>query len=207
MSDPKSEKPVPENVSPEMRRGLSRRGLLTDELRRSGMDAIKQLPSLSPFLKLAFKESKAQRDERLVKNLWALLTGREPKNQEMSAGMELVKNASTPEEKGDALVDILWALCQTKEFEDLKRPDPLLIRGLYRLALDREPTDDEKQRALSSLRDAHENIMRAAADPDSELSRSDVTPEQAAAAARVTALESIFSNLLRSYESVLRTTR
>ena len=207
MSDPSDPgKKVPENISPEMRRGLSRRGLLTNELRQSGMEAIKQLPSLSPFLKLAMRETPAQRDERLVKNLWQLLTGREPKQQEMSAGMELVKNAKTPDEKGDALVDIMWALCQTKDFEDLKRTDSLLIRGLYKIALDREPTEDEKRRALLSLQDAHETIMRAAADPESELSRSEVTPEQAAVAARVTALEGLFTSLIRSGESVLRQT-
>lgn len=205
MSDPSDEaKKVPENISPEMRRGVSRRGLLTNELRQSGMDAIKQLPSLSPFLKLAMRETPAQRDERLVKNLWQLLTGREPKQQEMSAGMDLVKNAKTPDEKGDALVDIMWALCQTKDFEDLKRPDALLIRGLYKIAVDREPTEDEKRRGLLSLRDAHDTIMRAAEDPESELSLSEVTPEQAAVAARVTALEGLFTSLVRSGESVLR---
>jgi hypothetical protein len=92
----------------------------------------------------------------------------------------LVRNAKAADEKGDALVDIVWALCQTKEFEDLNRGNSVLVRGLYRIALDREPTEEEKRVALGVLSEATES------------------------AARTAALEGLFTGLIRSWESVLR---
>jgi hypothetical protein len=169
--------PRPE-VNREMRRAVSRRSLIRDELGRASLEAVKQLPSFAGVLGFAFKETPAQRDERLMKNLWQLLTGREPKPEEAAAGLELLRNAATPDAKSDALVDILWALCQTQEFDDLNRPDSILVRGLYRIALDREPRDDEKEAALRVLAE---------------------TPE---AGAKGAALEGLLTGLLRSAESV-----
>ena len=177
--DPKPEAP-PREVSPEMRRGVSRRGFITDELASASLKAVKHLPGIGGFLGFALKETPAQRDEQLVRNLWLLLMGREPKPEESTAGMDLVRNAKTPDEKGDALVDIAWALCQSVEFEELKRPDRVLVRGFYRIAFDRDPTDAEREAALGVLADAEEP------------------------AARIGALEGLFTGLIRSSESVLR---
>jgi hypothetical protein len=106
--------------------------------------------------------------------------GRAPKPQESAASLELVRNAKTSDEKGDALVDIVWALCQTKEFDDLGRPNSVLLRGFYKIALDRDPTDHERKTALEILAEASEP------------------------ASRVAALEGLFTGLIRSWESVLR---
>jgi hypothetical protein len=182
MSDSRENDPskkVPPNVSEEMRRGVSRRGLLTGELRDAGLKAAKHLPGMGGFLGVVLKESGAQRDRRLVENLWQLLMGRKPKPEENAAGLDVVRGAKTAWEKGDALVDILWALCQTKEFEELGRTDRVLVRGLYLIALDREPTEEERAAALE--------VMAEATEP----------------AAKVGALEGLFTGLLRSRDSVL----
>lgn len=178
---------VPKNTSPEMRRGVSRRSLITDELGKAGKDLVRNLPSiapfapgLAPFLKLAFRETPTQRAERMLDNLWMLLMGREPKKEESAAGLEVIRAAKTPDERGDALVDILWALCQTREFEELARPDRVLVRGLYKIALDRDPTESERYAALEVLSEATEP------------------------ASRVAALEGLFTGLVRSMESILR---
>lgn len=167
-------------IDPEMRRGVSRRSLLTDELGRASLQAVKQLPGLAGILGHALRETTAHRDERLVTNLWQLVMGRVPKREETEASMEVVLNAKTADEKGDALVDILWALCQTKDFEEIDRSHSTLIRGLYRIALDRDPTDDERSAALEVMADAQDISARAAA------------------------LEGLFTGLIRSWESVLR---
>jgi len=180
MSDGEKEGRVRPEISPEMRRGLSRRGFITDELSRASMKAVKQLPGLGGMLGLMTKETPGQRDERLVSNLWQLLMGRTPKPKETDASLELVRNAKNPDEKGDALVDIVWALCQTKEFEVLGRPNGVLLRGFYKIALDRDPTDHERHTALEILAEATEP------------------------ATRVAALEGLFTGLIRSWESVLR---
>jgi len=166
-----------------MRRAVSRRSLLTDELSRAGLEVARQLPSLGPLLGFALKETLAQRERRMVRELWQLVLGREPKPDESAAGMELVRKAQTPEEKGDALVDVLWALCQTVEFEQANRPPEGLVRGLYRLALRRDPSAAEETVASE--------IFREASEPG----------------AQVAALEGLFTGLLRSSESVLRETR
>jgi hypothetical protein len=168
------------DITPEMRRAMDRRALIRDELGRAGVQAIKNLPGLGGFLGFALKETPSQRDERLMKNLWQLLVGREPKPDEAKAGTELFHNARTPDDKGDAMVDILWALCQTGEFAELDRPDSILVRGLYRIALDREPREEERAAALAILSE---------------------TPEPAA---RGAALEGLLTGLLRSGESVFR---
>jgi hypothetical protein len=163
-----------------MRRPVSRRSLLTDELSRASLQMARQLPSLGPLLGFALKESAAQRDRRLVRQLWPLVLGREAKPDESAAGLEMIRKAPTPEEKGDALVDVLWALCQTVEFEQANRPPENLVGGLYRLALRRDPSEAE----ATAARD----ILREAAEP----------------AATIAALEGLFTGLLRSSESVLR---
>jgi hypothetical protein len=178
MSD--NEKRRDKDTDPEMRRGVSRRGFITNELSRATMKAAKQLPGIGGMLGMAIRETPSQRDERLVGNLWQLLMGRTPKPQESAASLELVRNAKTADEKGDALVDIVWALTQTKEFEDLNRSNGMMVRGFYRLALDRDPTEEERNAALE--------IMSEATEPG----------------ARVAALEGLFTGLIRSWESVLR---
>jgi len=183
MSEDERESKVPKNLSPAMRRGVSRRTLITDEFGKASAEALRRLPSLSPILGFALKESPSQRLERKVKNLWQLLMGREPKPDESQAGMEVVRNARTPDEQGDALVDILWALCQTIDFEELDRPSAVLVRGLYQIALERDPTEEERAAALE--------ILQEAAEP----------------AARSGALEGLFTGLIRSGESVLRQRR
>ena len=170
----------PENLSPEMRRAVSRRSLITDELGKHGVQALKHLPSLGPLLGFALRETVGQRDERLVTNLWELFMGRKPKPEESKAGLDLVREAKTPDAKADALVDIMWALTQTQEFEDLKRSDRMLVRGIYRIALDREPNENERDAALNVLGEATEQVARTAA------------------------LEGLFTGLLRSANSVLR---
>ena len=175
-----SEKTPPADVDPELRRGVSRRGFLTDELSRAGLKAVKNLPGIAGAFGFAFKETEAQRDERLTRYLWQLIVGRDPKPEERKASLEVIRNASTPDEKGDALVDVLWALCQTVEFENLNRPDSLLVRGLYKIAMDREPNAEEKQAALDVLAEAPE------------------------AGAKGAVLEGLFTGLVRSGESVLR---
>ena len=183
MSDPETpgEPPVDGRpIDPEMRRGVSRRSLLTDELGRASLQAVKQLPGIAGILGHALRETAAQRDERLVTNLWQLLMGRVPKKEETEASMEVVLNAKTADEKGDALVDILWALCQTKDFEEIERPNSTLIRGLYKIALDRDPTEHERSAALEVMADAEDITARGAA------------------------LEGLFTGLIRSWESVLR---
>jgi hypothetical protein len=179
MSKPeKPEKQPP--ADPALRRGVSRRDLITDELGKASLEALKRLPSLSPLLGFALREGTAQRDRRLVSHLWQLLMGREPKPEERGASMEGIRNARTPEEKGDALVDVVWALTQTHEFEALQRPDPVLVRGLYRIALDRDPTEEERAAALTILAEAAEPVAKSAA------------------------LEGLFTGLIRSMNSVLR---
>jgi hypothetical protein len=204
MSDSNNEKPKPE-MSPEMRREVSRRNFISNEMGKAGVKAIKQLPGFGGLLGLAFRESDAQRDERLVENLWLLLMGRKPEAKESSAGMELVRNAKSPDEKGDALVDILWALCQTKEFDDLKRPNRTLVRGLYRIAMDREPHENEMNAALTVLSQSEENAQRIYEEAQNE-GTAEISLEDAGIAARVAALEGLFTGLIRGHESVLRRT-
>lgn len=170
----------PADLSPEMRRGVSRRTVITEEFGKATLEAVKQIPTFAPLLKVAARETDAGRDERLVKNLWQLLMGREPKDEESRAGLDVILKAKTPEEKGDGLVDLAWALMQTVEFENLNRPDRVLIFGFYRIALDRDPTDAERAAALT--------VMAEATEPGS----------------RTAALEGLFTGLLRSGESVLR---
>jgi len=205
MSDEKSAsgKKPPADIDPEMRRGVSRRGLLTGELRQAGLSMAKQLPGFGSMLGMAYKESAAQRDARLVTNLWQLLMGREPKADENSAGMEVVRNAQNADEKGDALVDILWALCRTQEFEDLNRSNSVLVRGLYRIALDRDPTPEEKEAALTVMADA-EDAAQLSCEDDDDHGVPHVEPEEAAAAARRGALEGLFMGLIHRHDSVLR---
>jgi len=178
MSD-KEPKPKRE-VSPEMRREVSRRGLLTRELRQAGTQVVKQLPAFGGVLGGLLRETVVQKDHRLVQNLWLLLTGREPNTKERDAALELVRNAKNPDEKGDALVDIAWALCQTQEFADLNRPSAVLIRGVYKIALDRDATEEETRGAVA--------IMDEATEPG----------------ARGAAVEGLLTGLLRSAESVMR---
>lgn len=173
-------KKTPENLSPEMRRGVSRRALITEEFSKASLEAARKLPSIAPLLKLALREGTAQRDARLVTNLWQLLMGREPKAEERAVSMEGFKSARTPEERGDALVDVLWALSQSREFEELNRPNAVLLRGLYRIALDRDPTEAERAAALELLDQATEPAARAGT------------------------LEGLFTGLIRSAESVVR---
>lgn len=184
MSESENDAPQPpkREISPEMRRGVSRRALITDELRTGAMDAVKKLPSFGGFLGMALKETPGQRDERMLENLWQLLMNRKPRPDELSEAKKLMREADTSDDKADALVDVAWALTQTQEFEDLKRPNGLLIRGFYKLALDRLPTDQELDTAL--------DIMREAEDPGS----------------RTAALEGLLTALLRSWECVLRKT-
>jgi hypothetical protein len=178
MSDDPKE--PPREVDPEMARAVSRRNFLTGELSRSALKTAKQLPGLGTVLGFALREDPKARDRRLVDNLWHLLMGREPKPQEREAGLEVVLNAETPDEKADALVDIAWALCQTKDFEELGRPNTVLVRGFYKIALNRLPREEELEAALAVLRDA----------PD--------------LGARTAALEGLFTGLMRSAECQLR---
>ncbi|MBM3459374.1 MAG: hypothetical protein FJX77_12695 [Armatimonadetes bacterium] len=180
MSEPETRSGAGKAVPPDLRRGVDRRALLTDELRKASRDAVRSLPGFGGLLGLAFRETTAQRDERLVRNLWQLLMGREPKNDEAEASLELMRNARLPDEKGDALVDIAWALCQTRDFEELERPDSILVRGLYRLVLEREPDEEEKARALELMADTAETGAKGAV------------------------LEGLLTGLVRSAESVLR---
>jgi len=198
---PAAPETAPDN--PALRRAVSRRGFLTGELKKGATDAVKHLPAFGGLLGNLVRENEAQRDERLVECLWLLLMGRKPRPEESGAGLDLVRNARTPEEKADALVDILWALCQTREHADLGRSDTIMIRGLYRLAHDREPTEEERGAALATLGEAREHVrqlVEAGEDPAVQ----EVTVEDAMAAARVASLESLFTGLLRSGESVLR---
>jgi hypothetical protein len=164
------------------RRSVSRRGLLTDELGKAGLQVARQLPAFAPVLGFLIKEGTARRDERLVRELWQLALQRPPKPQESAAGLELVRGARTVEEKGDALADILWALCHTAEFEGLRHTDQELLHGAYHVAVGREPTPDEEAAALA--------ILAEAAEP----------------AARSAALEGLFTGLIRSADSALRRT-
>ena len=175
----KSDQTTPER-SPEQRRSVSRRGFLTQEVSKAGIETVRHLPTFGGLLGFVLKETSGQHESRMVDNLWQLLMGRTPKAKESAAGLDLVRNAKTPDEKGDALVDILWALCQTEEFHQLNRPDLLLVRGLYKIALDREPNAEEQQAALEVLSGAEEPAARSAA------------------------LEGLFTGLIRSWESVLR---
>ncbi len=142
---------------------MSRRNLISDELGKASMDAIKRLPSFAPMIGFAFKQSAAQKEEEKVKNLWLLLMGREPKDQEAVAALEGLRKARSPEEKGDSLVDLLWALCQTVEFETVARGNSALIRGLYLIALDRQPTEEERAAALEVLSETEDLVARGAA--------------------------------------------
>lgn len=192
------------NLSPEMRRALSRRGFLTGELKTSATKAVKQLPAFGGLLGQILRETQDQRDERLVLNLWQLLMGRKPEPHESQAGLELVKKAATPDEKADALVDILWALSQTQESEKLARPDITLVRGLYLLAQDREPNEGERAAALDVIRDSVDTAIRTCAEADELDEASRVSADDAARAARTAALEGLFTGLLRAPDSVLR---
>lgn len=201
-----SDETTPPPVSPEMRRAVSRRGFLTGELRKGAGDAVRQLPALGGVLGNLMRETEAQRDERLVEHLWILLMGRKPRPEENAAGLDLVRKAGTPDEKADALVDILWALCQTRDHTDLNRPDATLVRGLYHIACGREPDDAERDAALATIASAREHareLVEAGEDPAAK----EVTVDDAVAAARVASLESLFTGLLRSAESVLRRQR
>lgn len=201
MSEPKDPEKVP---SPELRKAVSRRGFLTSELKTASVEAVKQLPAFGGILGGLLKESPAQRDERLVDHLWVLLMGRKPRPEECKASLDLVKNAGTPDEKADALVDILWALMQTRDFEELARPDLTLVRGLYLIAQDREPTEGERDAALDVIREAVETARRTCAEAEESDEASRINPEDAALAARTGAMEGLFTGLLRAPESVLR---
>jgi hypothetical protein len=184
MSDPSqpADRSPGNDIDPKLRRGVSRRSLIREELSKASMEAVKQLPSISPLLGFVMREGKPQRNKRLVTNLWQLMMGRGPKPEEIAASLELLQNARTADDQGDALVDILWALGQTAEFEELKRPDSALIRGVYLIALDRQPTEEERLAALT--------VMREAEDP----------------ASKAAALEGLFTGLLRSSDCILRKT-
>jgi hypothetical protein len=164
------------------KRGVSRRAFLTEELGRSGMNVARQLPGLGSLLGIALRETPGQRDERMVRSLWQLMVGRAPKPEESRASMDLVRAGRAPDEKGDALVDVVWALCRTQEFEAQPPADELLVRGFYRLALGRAPDEAEQGRALELLAEAKD-------------------PEQ-----RAVALETMFNALIHSWDSVLRKT-
>lgn len=200
MADPQDSK----EPSPEMKRAVSRRGFLTGELKTAGTKAISQLPSFGGLLRALVRETAEQRDERLVVNLWQLLMGRKPEPHESRTHLDLVKGSATPDEKGDALVDILWALCQTVEFENLGRSDVTLLRGLYLLAVEREPTEEERNAALAVIRDSMDMARRTCLEAGEEDEAARVPPDEAARAARVAALEGLFTGLLRGGESVLR---
>jgi hypothetical protein len=135
---------------------------------------------VAPLFGLAIREPPALRDGRLLRNLWQLFLGREPKPEERDAGLQLLRAARSPDDKADALVDVMWALGQTVEFEELKRSDRLLVRGLYMLALGREPGEEELAAALS--------ILAETTEPGT----------------RVAALEGLFTGLLRRNDSVVR---
>jgi hypothetical protein len=166
--------------APEMRRGVSRRTLITDELGRAGVKAARQLPALASVFGFAVRQREAARDELLVRALWKLCLDREPRGEEQKASLEMMRNASSPDEKSDALVDVLWALCQTAEFEEVRRPARVLVRGLFRVAVNREPTAQEEEGALRVLAEAD------------------------AAGSRGAALEGLLTGLLRQPESVFR---
>jgi hypothetical protein len=177
-TEARGRKQPPANVDPEMRREVSRRLLITDELGRAGLRAVKQLPGIGGLLGMAFRQSESERDETLLRALWKLVVGREGKPEEFAAGAELLRNAKTPDEKGDALVDVLWALCQTTEFEELNRSDLVMVRGLYLIAREREPTEAEQNAALAVLSEIPDTASRGAA------------------------FEGLLSGLLRSSESI-----
>ena len=115
-----------------------------------------------------------------MNEVWRVVLGRDPKRQESAAALELIRTARTPDEKGDALTDVFWALCHTEEFEALQRRDEDLLRAIYRLTLRREPTGEEESAALEILAEAKEPAARGAA------------------------LEGLFTGLIRTPESVLR---
>jgi hypothetical protein len=170
----------PDDLSPEMRRALSRRGFITGEMGKATLDAARKLPGLAGLLGRALQETPKDREERMVNNLWLLLMGRAPKPEESAAGLEVVRNARTVDEKADALVDIAWALCQTRDFEELRRPNPAIVRGFYKIALARMPSEEEITGALELLDQAQQAGERSAA------------------------LEGLFTGLMRSSECVLR---
>ena len=163
-----------------MRRQVSRRSLLRNEMGSMGAKAASQIPKLSGMFGMLLKENPLQREEQMFTNLWLLLMDRRPKPKERSAGMELLKAARYPDDKADALVDIAWALCQTQEHADLKRSPSILVRGLYKIALGRLPTEEEFHKAVEIVEQAAEPIARSAA------------------------LEGLMTGLLRSGESQLR---
>lgn len=204
MSDEQNSKG--KDISPEMRRAVSRRNFLTTDLKGAGMKAVKQMPAFGGLLGAVMRETGAQREERLVENLWLLLMNRKPKPEESGAGLDLVKQARTADEKGDALVDILWALTRTREFEDLNRSNTMLIRGLYRIAQDREPSEAEKQAALDVIREAVDSARRTIEEAEEDSEAAGLDLDTAATVARLSALEGLFTGLLRSAESVLRNT-
>lgn len=174
------EKQPPKDIDEKMRRSVSRRGFLTGEMGRSAAQAAKFLPGFGPLLGIAMKGAATRRDELRVNELWTLLVGREPKPHENEASLQMVRKAISPEEKGDALVDIVWALCQTQEFEELKRPNDQIVHGFYRIAMGREPTEEEKLAALRVIGEAEAEEQKASA------------------------LEGLFTGLVRSWDSVLR---
>ncbi len=165
---------------PAVRRSMSRRGLIREEFGRASLDVVKKLPAFGPVLGMAFKQSAAAREEELVQNLWLLLTNRKPSAEEARAGLQVLREARTPEDRGDALVDLLWALCQTEEFESLQRPPRAVVRGLYLIALGRQPSDEELATAEGIIREADESRARGGA------------------------LEGLLTGLFRSAESVFR---
>lgn len=182
MSDPKDDPkpPAPEQPADPPRRGVSRRSFLTDEVSRAGIDLARQLPGFGSLLGVALRETLAQRHGRVVRDLWQAVLGRPPRPEESAAVMEHVRKARSPEEKGDALADALWALLQTSEFEQRQSPDNTLVREFYQLALRRPPRPDEEEGALRILSEASEPVERVAA------------------------LEGLFTALIRGHESILR---
>lgn len=169
-------------VSPELRREVSRRSLIREEFRNASFQAIKQFPGFAGSLGFLMKESSDSRDERLLRNAWQLVVNRSPKPDEaaFSAGKDLLKQAQNPDEKGDAFVDVIWALTQSVDFEQVQRAPTIWVRGVYRLALDREPDEAELKRACELFREATDLTSRGAV------------------------IEGLLSGLVRSSESVFR---
>ena len=90
-------------------------------------------------------------DISLLNRLFEGMLGRLPKDNERSAMLDALSKAKDPWAKRLAAADVCWALCCTTDFANRGLDREAVVRSLYQLALEREPTEDELATHLEPL--------------------------------------------------------
>lgn len=136
------------------RRSVSRRDLFRGRLPQREGGGPAKAPAWGKAFRTLLQESPEARRTRLVAELWRVFTRSKPSPEQQSESAALLAKAGGPDEEADALVDIAWALSQTQEFAAAPPPDAELVERLYRFALERPATPQERDRAVPLFKEA-----------------------------------------------------